>query len=65
VPVDCEIEVEDAGYRCEVVIARERLAGQGFCCIRFDTGGTMHVNPDDNRPLGVAVRRVVFECLEG
>jgi len=65
VPVDCEIEVEDAGYRCEVVIARERLAGQGFCCIRFDTGGTMHVNPEDNRPLGVAVRRVVFECLEG
>jgi hypothetical protein len=63
VPVDCEIEVEDAGYRCDLVIAKEMLGAEGFCCIRFDTGGTMQVSADDNRRLGVAVRRVVFDCL--
>lgn len=65
VPVECEMAAEDAGYRCELAIARELLAPhQGFCCIRFDTGGTTLVNPEDNRPLGVAVRRLVFECLD-
>jgi len=65
IPVECEIEVEDAGYRCALVIPRETLGAEGFCSIRFDTGGTLQVSAEDNRRLGVAVRRVAFECLGG
>jgi hypothetical protein len=66
VPVECELEVEDAGYSCQLSIARELLAAAGgVCWIRFDTGGTTLGGAEDNRRLGVAVRRVVFECLEG
>jgi hypothetical protein len=66
VPVECELEVEDAGYRCALAITQELLApAGGLCCIRFDTGGTTQGGSEDNRRLGVAVRRVVFECVEG
>ena len=65
VPVDCAIEVEDAGYRCELVIAQERLSAEGFCCIRFDTGGSVQISAEDSRQLGVSVRRVTFECIAG
>jgi hypothetical protein len=66
VPVECALQVEDDGYRCEVSIASELLApASGVCCIRFDTGGTTHGNAEDERRLGVAVRRVVFECRDG
>jgi hypothetical protein len=65
VPVDFELQPEGGGYRCELAIPQALLARSGgFCHIRFDTHETVQPSAQDLRPLGVSVRRIVFECLE-
>lgn len=64
VPIAFEPLQEGHRYRRELMIPRALLAqSSGFCRIRFDTSETTRPAPPEIRSLGVAVRRIQFECL--
>jgi hypothetical protein len=65
VPVDFGLSPEGRGYVCELIIPRDLLVqSSGFCRIRFDTLETTQLAPPDIRSLGVAIRKILFECQE-
>lgn len=63
---DLKLEQAGRGYMCEITIPRTMLAQcAGICRIQFDTRQTSDLPPPERRSLGVAVRRIQFECLIG
>jgi hypothetical protein len=65
VPVAFE-PVQDQGWKRGLIIPVELLAEtNGFCRIRFKTREPVKLSASDVRTLGVAVRQIVFECLDG
>ena len=57
--------VEDDERRLALVIPRGLLAQNlGFCRIRLEGPEPVQFSSSDVRKLGVAVRQIVFECLD-
>jgi hypothetical protein len=63
--VDSVLLRDGKSYRYECRVPQALLArSDGFCRVRFDTREAVQASADDLRSLGVAVRRIEFECLE-
>ena len=59
------VENMGSAQKCSFLIPASLLAQcDGFCCIRFDTGGTRQVSRDDIRLLGVSVYLIRLELVE-
>jgi hypothetical protein len=63
-PVPVHLTPEDDHHRCEVRIERRMLAeSDGACQILIDAGSVTPGDGADIRPLGLLVRRLIFEPL--
>ncbi len=65
VAVETRLTSRGSDYKSEIVIIRDLLTqSNGVCSICFDSRVTIQAQAPDIRKLGLAVSRIVFECLE-